>query len=117
VPMIDIAYVPTMCNHCDDGALRRKGRRRDHEARGPIVLIDPTRPRDAGPRGRLSLRPNILVERRARAFRSFWPFDAHLLDQGWQQTRGHQSCPTGAMRAVHVEDDEMARMTRDEGSK
>ena len=44
-----------------------------------------------------------------------WPFDAHLLDQGWQQTRGQQSCPTGAMRAIKVEDAEMARMARDEG--
>jgi hypothetical protein len=44
-----------------------------------------------------------------------WPFDAHLLDQGWQQTRGQQSCPTGAMRTVKVEDEEMARLARDEG--
>jgi hypothetical protein len=44
-----------------------------------------------------------------------WPFDAHLLDQGWQQTRGQQSCPTGAMRAIKVEDAEMQRMARDEG--
>ena len=43
-----------------------------------------------------------------------WPFDAHLLDQGWQQTRGQQACPTGAMQAIKVEDDEMARMARDE---
>ena len=43
-----------------------------------------------------------------------WPFDAHLLDQGWQQTRGQQACPTGAMRAIKVEDEEMARMARDE---
>ena len=39
-----------------------------------------------------------------------WTFDAHLLDQGWQQTRGQQACPTGAMRAIKVEDDEMARI-------
>ena len=44
-----------------------------------------------------------------------WPFDAHLLDQGWQQTRGQQSCPTGAMRAIKVEDEDMARMAREEG--
>ena len=43
-----------------------------------------------------------------------WTFDAHLIDQGWQQTRGQQSCPTGAMRAVKVEDDEMARMAREQ---
>ena len=43
-----------------------------------------------------------------------WPFDAHLIDQGWQQTRGEQSCPTGAMRALKVEDAEMAQLARDE---
>jgi len=44
-----------------------------------------------------------------------WNFDAHLIDAGWQQTRGHQSCPTGAMRAIRVEDEEMERLVRDEG--
>src|SRR6267142_30751 len=44
-----------------------------------------------------------------------WPFDAHLLDQGWEQTRGQQSCPTGAMRAIKIEDEAMARMAREEG--
>src|SRR4029078_3359852 len=44
-----------------------------------------------------------------------WPFDAHLIDQGWQQTRGQQARPTGWMRAVCIEDDERARMVRDEG--
>ena len=39
-----------------------------------------------------------------------WTFDAHLIDQGWQQTRGQQSCPTGAMRAIKVEDAEMAEI-------
>lgn len=39
-----------------------------------------------------------------------WTFDAHLIDRGWQQTRGQQSCPTGAMRAIKVEDAEMARL-------
>jgi hypothetical protein len=43
-----------------------------------------------------------------------WPFDAHLLDQGWRQTRGQQSCPTGAMRAIKVEDEEMAALAREQ---
>ena len=43
-----------------------------------------------------------------------WTFDAHLIDQGWQQTRGQQSCPTGAMRAIKVEDADMARMAREQ---
>jgi len=43
-----------------------------------------------------------------------WTFDAHLIDQGWQQTRGHQSCPTGAMRAIYIEEADMSRMVNDE---
>jgi hypothetical protein len=43
-----------------------------------------------------------------------WPFDAHLIDRGWQQTRGQQSCPTGAMRAINVEDEEMAKLAREQ---
>jgi hypothetical protein len=44
-----------------------------------------------------------------------WPFDAHLLDQGWDKTRGAQACPTGAMRAIRIEDEAMAEMARREG--
>jgi hypothetical protein len=44
-----------------------------------------------------------------------WTFDAHLIDQGWKQTRGQQSCPTGAMRAVCVDDAEMTKLARDQG--
>ena len=34
VPMIDVAFVPTMCNHCDDAPCMKKDtRRRDHQAR------------------------------------------------------------------------------------
>ncbi|HXQ84654.1 MAG TPA: oxidoreductase, partial [Xanthobacteraceae bacterium] len=36
------------------------------------------------------------------------------IDQGWQQTRGQQSCPTGAMRAIKVEDEEMARLAQEQ---
>jgi len=77
------------------------------------VLIDPVKAKgrkdlvDACPYGHIWWNEEHQVPQH-------WPFDAHLLDQGWQQTRGHQSCPTGAMRAVCVEDDDMARMAREQ---
>src|SRR5437773_2565497 len=44
-----------------------------------------------------------------------WPgYAAPLPDGGWQQTRGEQSCPTGAMRAIKVEDEEMARLASEQ---
>jgi Fe-S-cluster-containing dehydrogenase component len=112
--MIDIAYVPTMCNHCDDAPCIKAAeggavRKRDDG----IVLIDPARARgqrqlvDACPYGHIWWNETLDLPQA-------WGFDAHLIDQGWRQTRGHQSCPTGAMRALCVEDDEMARMVRDE---
>ena len=113
-PMIDIAYVPTMCNHCDDAPCMKAAkdgaiRKRDDG----IVIIDPVKAKgqkqlvEACPYGHIWWNAELDLPQA-------WPFDAHLIDQGWQQTRGEQSCPTGAMRAVKVEDAEMAQMAREE---
>ena len=112
--MIDIAYVPTMCNHCDDAPCIKKGGDAVNKRDDGIILIDPEKAKgrkdlvDACPYGHIWWNEEFQVPQ-------IWPFDAHLIDQGWQQTRGQQSCPTGAMRAIKVEDDEMARMAREEG--
>jgi Fe-S-cluster-containing dehydrogenase component len=113
VPMIDIAYVPTMCNHCDDPPCMAKGADAIKKRDDGIVLIDPEKARgrkdlvDACPYGHIWWNGELQLPQ-------IWPFDAHLLDQGWQQTRGQQSCPTGAMRAIKVEDEEMARIAREQ---
>lgn len=112
VPMIDIAYVPVMCNHCDDppcikaaqgGAIRKR--------EDGIVLIDPEKAK--GQKHLIEACPyGHIWWNKERDIPQAWPFDAHLLDQGWGQTRGQQSCPTGAMRAIKVEDEEMQAMAR-----
>ena len=114
VPMVDIAYVPTMCNHCDDAPCIKKARDGAIRKRDDgIVIIDPTRGKgqkqlvDACPYGHIWWNGELDLPQA-------WPFDAHLIDQGWQQTRGQQSCPTGAMRAVKVEDAEMERVAREQ---
>ncbi len=114
-PMIDIAYVPTMCNHCDDppcmkadtsGAIRKRD--------DGIVIIDPAKAKgrkelvEACPYGHIWWNDELQVPQH-------WPFDAHLLDQGWQQTRAQQSCPTGAIKTIKIEDEAMAQMARAEG--
>ena len=117
LPMIDIAYVPTMCNHCDDapcmkadktGAIKKR--------RDGIVLIDPVKAKghkelvDACPYGHIWWNEDLQLPQA-------WTFDAHLIDQGWTKTRGDQSCPTGAMRALKVEDSEMAQLAREQESR
>ncbi len=114
VPMIDIAYVPTMCNHCDDAPCIAKSGGAVTKRDDGIVLIDPDKAKgrkdlvDACPYGHIWWNEEHQVPQ-------IWTFDAHLIDQGWRQTRGHQSCPTGAMRSIKIDDDDMARMARDEG--
>ncbi|HTS42126.1 MAG TPA: 4Fe-4S dicluster domain-containing protein [Xanthobacteraceae bacterium] len=113
-PMIDVAFVPTMCNHCDDAPCMKADKsgaivKRDDG----IVIVDPVKAKGrkdlvgACPYGHIWWNEELQIPQA-------WPFDAHLLDQGWQQTRGHQACPTGAMRVIKVEDDEMARMVREQ---
>jgi Fe-S-cluster-containing dehydrogenase component len=112
-PMIDIAYVPTMCNHCDDAPCMKASRGAITKRDDGIVLIDPEKAAgrkdlvDSCPYGHIWWNEELQLPQ-------IWPFDAHLLDQGWQQTRGQQSCPTGAMRAINIEDEEMARVVREE---
>lgn len=115
VPMIDIAYVPTLCNHCDNAPCIKAARNGAITKREDgIVLIDPVKAKgqkqlvDACPYGHIWWNEELQLPQH-------WNFDAHLIDQGWKQTRGQQSCPTGAMKAVYVEDDEMARRAREEG--
>ena len=115
VPMIDIAFVPTMCNHCDNAPCMQADKTGAISKRADgIVIIDPEKAKgrkelvDACPYGHIWWNEELKLPQA-------WPFDAHLLDQGWQQTRGQQSCPTGAMRALKVEDEEMTRIAHDQG--
>jgi Fe-S-cluster-containing dehydrogenase component len=115
VPMIDIAYVPTMCNHCDNAPCMKADKVGAIKKRDDgIVIIDPVKAKgqrhlvEACPYGHIWWNEDLQLPQ-------IWTFDAHLIDQGWQQTRGQQSCPTGAMRALKVEDEEMARMAREDG--
>jgi Fe-S-cluster-containing dehydrogenase component len=113
-PMIDIAYVPTTCNHCDDApCIKAAPKGAIKKRRDGIVIIDPKAAKgqkqlvDACPYGHIWWNEDLQLPQA-------WPFDAHLLDRGWEQTRGQQSCPTGAMRALKVADEEMARIAQED---
>ncbi len=113
--MIDVAYVPTMCNHCDDApCIRAAAGNAIRKREDGIVIIDPAAAKGqkqlvaACPYGHIWWNEELDVPQA-------WPFDAHLIDQGWEQTRGQQSCPTGAMRAIRADDEEMRRMAIEQG--
>src|SRR5215813_426342 len=94
-------------------AVHGQGRRRGEKARRRDRAHRSREGEGAQGSGRgLPLRPHLVDDE--LQLPQIWPFDAHLIDQGWQQTRGQQSCPTGAMRAIKVEDEEMARLAREQ---
>ena len=113
VPMVDVAFVPVMCNYCDNAPCIAKGGDAVKKRADGIVLIDPVKAKgrkdlvETCPYGQIWWNEELQLPQA-------WTFDAHLIDQGWQQTRGQQSCPTGAMRAIKVEDEEMARIVSEQ---
>lgn len=113
VPMVDAAYLPTMCNHCDNAPCVEAGKGAVRKRDDGIVIIDPERSRgrrdlvDACPYGAIVWNDDLDLPQA-------WLFDAHLLDGGWKEPRCAQVCPTGALRAVRQDDAAMQMQQRDE---
>lgn len=111
-PMADVAYLPTMCNHCDDApCIAAAG---DCITKRPdgIVLIDPEKSR--GRRDIVDACPyNAIWWNEEEQVPQHWFFVAHLLDQGWKEPRCSHICPTGAMQALKTSDGRMADLARE----
>jgi len=113
-PMIDVAYMPVMCNHCDnapcikaakDGAITKR--------EDGIVIIDPIKSKgqkhlvDSCPYDRIWWNEELEIPQT-------WIFDAHLLDEGWKQPRASSVCATGSIIAKKISDEEMEKLASDE---
>jgi Fe-S-cluster-containing dehydrogenase component len=114
-PLVDAHFMPVMCNHCDDAPCMKAAKDGAVTKRADgIVIIDPVKSKgqkqimEACPYGAISWNDEKQIPQH-------WIFDAHLLDQGWTQTRAEQCCPTGVFRSVKVEAAEMARISAAEG--
>ena len=97
-PLVQARFMPVMCNHCDDAPCMKAARDGAVRKREDgIVIIDPEKAKGQ------------------KQIPQAWPFDAHLLDDGWTKTRGEQACPTQVFRTIKVDDSEMRRIQKDEG--
>ncbi len=114
-PVMDVAYLPMLCQHCDDAPCIAAAEN-DAVTKRPdgIVHIDPVKAKgqkaiaDACPYG--AVRWNEELE-----LPQHWFFDAHLLDRGWEEPRCAQVCASNALKAVKVTDEEMAEIKSREG--
>ena len=106
-PQVDVAYLPVMCQHCDDAPCMKAAKDGAVTKRPDgIVIIDPVKAR--GQKQIVDACPfDAVFWNEEKQLPQAWPFDAHLLDAGWKEPRAATACPTVAIRALKVEDAEM----------
>jgi Fe-S-cluster-containing dehydrogenase component len=113
-PVIDAAYRPSLCMHCDDPPCRRAARGGAVVKRPDgIVLIDPQKAYgqqnlvQACPYGAIWWNEEARIPQKCTLC-------AHLLDAGWKAPRCVQACPTGALSIRFLEDREMQQLAQEQ---
>ena len=109
-PLVEANFIPVMCNHCDNAPCMEAARD-DAVTKRPdgIVIIDPEKSK--GQKQIVEACPyDAVFWNEEEQIPQAWPFDAHLLDEGWTRTRAEQACPMGVYRTLHVDDEEMKRI-------
>jgi len=105
--LVDAAHMPVMCNHCDDAPCIKAGRGAVKKRSDGIVIFDPVQAK--GRRDLVDACPyDAIVWNEAEQLPQTWFFDAHLLDQGWNAPRCVSVCPTRAITAMQLTEEEMA---------
>lgn len=113
-PMVDVAYLPKPCMHCDDAPCIKVAKNGAVYKRDDgIVIIDPKKAK--GQKGLVEACPyGSIWWNSDKAVPQKCTFCAHLLEDGWDKPRCVQSCPTGAMEVFCVEDADMQKIEKSE---
>jgi Fe-S-cluster-containing dehydrogenase component len=113
-PLIDVAYLPKPCMHCDDAPCITAAKYGAvYKRPDGIVLIDPEKAKgqkaiaSSCPYGAIWWNEEAQLPQKCT-------FCAHLLDQGWKVPRCVQVCPTGALAVLHIEDEDLAAIIASE---
>ncbi len=114
-PVVDAAYLPVMCQHCDEAPCIKAADNNSVTKRPDgIVIIDPVKAR--GQKQLVEACPyQAVFWNEDLQLPQHWIFDAHLLDQGWKEPRAQQICATQAIWSMKVEDSEMLKFAEREG--
>ena len=114
-PLMDVAYLPVMCQHCDDAPCITAAENGAVTKRDDgIVIIDPIKAK--GQKAIADACPYDAVHWNEEAqLPQHWFFDAHLIDNGWDEPRCSQVCATSALKAVKLTDQEMGELKQREG--
>jgi Fe-S-cluster-containing dehydrogenase component len=113
-PLIDVANLPILCMQCDKAPCIRSAKDGAvYKLDNGIVIIDPIKAK--GQRDIVKSCPyGVIWWNEEKDVPQKCNLCAHLLAEGWKEPRCVQSCPTGAMRIMNVEDPQMARIVKQE---
>ena len=112
--LMDIKYLPQPCMHCarplcagkaKDGAVSRRA--------DGVVIIDPAKAKGQSDLVASCLYGAIVWNGEANIPQKC-TLCAHLLDEGWKETRCSQICPSGAIKLMHMTDGERANLIAEE---
>jgi Fe-S-cluster-containing dehydrogenase component len=113
-PMIDVAFLPVPCMHCDNAPCIKKASNGEvYKQENGIVIIDPEKARgnksivDSCPYGAIWWNDEKNVAQKCTMC-------AHLLADGWKEPRCVQACPTGALRVIKADDTKMKQVVEQE---
>jgi Fe-S-cluster-containing dehydrogenase component len=113
-PIVDVAYRPTPCMHCDNAPCIKAAKNGAVTKRKDgIVIIDPKKAEgqkdlvDSCPYGAIWWNAEKAVPQKCT-------FCVHLLEEGWDKPRCAQACPTNAITFLCVEDAEMQKIKKAE---
>jgi len=99
VPKVRVRYMHDICQHCDDAPCITacKSKAIYKREKDGIVIIDPEK--CVGARQCLDACPyKVIYFNTDLNIAQKCTFCAHLLDDGWKETRCVDSCPTGALK-------------------
>ncbi len=109
-PKVDVSYLPIPCMHCDDAdCIKAAEEGAIYKRDDGIVIIDPRKAKgqkalvDSCPYGVIWWNDELDLPQKCT-------FCAHLLDEGWVEPRCVQSCATGAMEFLHIDDPGMQQV-------
>lgn len=113
-PHVDVAYRPQPCMHCDNApCIKAASNNAVYKRPDGIVIIDPKKAKGqenlikSCPYGAIGWNDTTQTPQKCT-------FCAHLLDDGWNTPRCAQACPTGALRALFLENENMEAMVAEQ---
>jgi len=114
-PQVQVAHMPIPCMHCDNAPCIEAAPADAIYKRGDgLVIIDPEKAKghpeiaDSCPYGVIYWNEEENLAQKCTGC-------AHLIDEGWTQTRCSQGCPSGALTLVLADDAEIGALVKAEG--